>query len=98
MKHFAIITLLLLAVSSSCNKKNDTDDCTGVIITQTGTACSSWGIKVNGVTYPSSNIPAEFQREGASACASYNLYEDMRLCACCGGTWANIKSMKPFIR
>jgi len=77
----------------SC-RKNDNSSCSVVIITQNGTPCSTWGIIINGTTYPSLNIPGEFQNEGESVCANYELYDDMRLCVCCGGKWANIKSMK----
>lgn len=89
--------LLLFATSSmililaACRKHNY---CTEVTITQSGTPCSSWGIRVNGITYPSGSIPASFQQEGITVCADYELYDDMRLCACCGGAWAKINSMR----
>jgi len=65
-----------------------------VIITQHGTVCTTWGINVNGQVYPSNDIPAGFQQEGIQVCAEYELYEDMRLCPCCGGTWARIKAIR----
>lgn len=74
--------------------------CTPVTIKQvgTGTGCAAWAIRVNDVYYISDNIPDEFKRDDLSVCANYELYEDMRLCVCCGGTRANIKSMKYFVR
>jgi hypothetical protein len=100
MKYLFIFLLCLSLGDSACRKSKNTDnnDCTAVTITQSGTVCGNWGIKANGITYPSNNIPSQFQQEGITVCASYDLYEDMRACACCGGTWANIKSMKNFVR
>jgi hypothetical protein len=90
MKKIFFYILLLSLSFTSCNKKNS---CTvTATITQSGLPCSQWGIKI-GQTYPSLNIPTEFQHEGLMVCIDYNLYEDMRACVCCGGTWANIKSI-----
>jgi hypothetical protein len=99
MKYFLIILFCLVLVSTGCSKKNITyNDCTAVTVTQSGTPCGVWGIKVNANVYPSNTIPAEFQQEGLFVCANYDLYQDLRLCACCGGTWAKINSMKRFVR
>ena len=98
MKILIVLGIFLFTGMISCKKREMNNDCTGVTITRIGSICSIWGLKVNGTTYPSSNIPAEFQQEGAYVCASYVLYEDMRLCVCCGGTWANIKLMKGFTK
>src|SRR5438034_3798488 len=85
---YLLIFLLSLGLIASCSKNSKTsDDCVGVTITQSGTSCGVWGIKVSGTVYPSNNIPAQFQQEGMSVCAVYELYQDMRACACCGGTW-----------
>jgi hypothetical protein len=64
-----------------------------VKITDSAPGCAGWGIVVNGIKYPSSTIPAAFQQNAITVCADYDLYEDMRACACCGGTWAKINSM-----
>ena len=90
MKYLFLLFICLAFTGVSC-KKNVT--CITATITQIGTPCSQWGIKINQI-YPSSNIPLEFQQEGLMVCVEYELYEDMRVCACCGGTWANIKSIK----
>jgi hypothetical protein len=91
--NYLLILLAFLALGNlACTKNNN--DCTEVTITQSGTPCSVWGIKINGNIYPSISIPASFQQEGITVCADYELYEDMRACACCGGTWAKINSMK----
>ena len=90
MKYLFIVLILVSITQTRCNKK---ENCLiSATITQSGTPCSNWGIKV-GNTYTSANIPDRFKQEGLQVCVDYELYEDMRLCACCGGTWANIKSM-----
>ena len=84
------IFLLSVLLLYSCKKTN----CKTTTITSSAPGCGGWGIIVNGTKYPSSNIPAQFQHDGIQVCAEYELYDDLRLCACCGGTWANIKSME----
>jgi len=91
MKYF-FISFLILLLQTGCTKNND--NCVTTTITNSAPGCGGWGIVVNGKKYPSSNIPLEFQTDGIQVCAKYELYEDMRLCVRCGGTWANIKSMK----
>ncbi len=91
MKKILIAICSLALLTTACQKRNN--DCTIVIVTQSGTPCSTWGIKVNGNTYPSNSIPVSFQQEGITVCANYELYDDMRACVCCGGTWAKINSM-----
>lgn len=93
MKKILLISILLFSgISfSACKKKNACKET--VTITKTGTPCSQWAIQA-AKTYPSANIPDEFKQEGVQVCVEYELYEDMRLCACCGGTWAKIKSIQ----
>lgn len=91
MRYFlAILTLVVLTISG-CEK----DDCNKVTITRvgTGTACAEWAIKQNADTYRVDSIPAQYQQEGMVVCADYNLYEDLRMCPCCGGVRASIISI-----
>lgn len=92
MKAFFIFLFCFVLATSACNKKED--DCTLVTITNSAPGCGGWGIVVNGTKYPSRNIPSEFQQNNIAVCVSYELYEDAGACACCGGTWANIKSIE----
>ena len=94
MKLIFVLASLLLISNVSCKKKNE--ECQIVTITRvgTGTGCAAWAINVKGVNYISDNIPDQFKQDGAVVCAKFVLYEDMRLCVCCGGTRANIQSMK----
>ncbi|HWI91721.1 MAG TPA: hypothetical protein VNT20_10625 [Flavisolibacter sp.] len=84
---FAILLLVLLA---SCHRNK----CNIATVTQSGTPCSSWGIKLGTQTYPADSIPDNFKREGLLVCVNYELYSDNRMCPCCGGTWARIKSIR----
>lgn len=93
MKYLFILFAIVVLQTISCTKH---DDCITTTITNSAPGCGGWGIDVNGKKYPSNNIPLEFQHDGIQVCAEYEFYEDMRMCACCGGTWANIKSMKEF--
>ena len=91
MKYLFLLITCFALQNTGCKKNND---CTSAIVTQSGTVCNVWGIKINGIAYPSGTIPVSYQQEGLVVCINYELYEDFRLCACCGGTWANIKSIK----
>ena len=91
MKSLFLGILIMLASGSGCKK--NTTSCTVVTITNSAPGCGGWGIVVNGVKYPSRNIPAVYQQPGIFVCASYEIYDDLALCACCGGKWADIKSM-----
>ena len=90
-KLFLLAICSTILVLTACRKNND---CTRVIITNSAPGCGGWGIVVNGIEYPSATIPSVFQQNGITVCADYELYEDMRACACCGGTWAKINSMR----
>ena len=92
MKYLFILLVIPVLQAIGCTKNNN--DCNTTTITNSAPGCGGWGIVVNGTKYPSANIPLQFQQDGIKVCAEYELYEDMRLCACCGGTWANIKLMK----
>ena len=95
MKYFFIVLILLSLQDAACNKNRESQgNCSMVTITSRLPACTGWNIVVNGNIYPSANIPVEIQKDGKTACVQYELYNDPRLCGCCGGTWANIKSIK----
>jgi len=102
MKHFIIMTSFLLLLSASCSKdsgsSNGNCNCSGAgvscaTIVQVASRCDNFGIRINGQEYPSGNIPDEFKVVGKKVCIMYSLYEDTRLCPCCGGTWADITSI-----
>ena len=91
MKKLVLFVMILTAgLLFSCHKRNGCN--ITATITQIGTPCSSWGIKV-GNTYPSYNIPDQFKIEGLQVCVEYELYEDLAVCPCCGGIRARIIDM-----
>ena len=83
-----VLTVFLIIFA--CKKEKD---CQNAAIVQT-TPCSSWGIEVNGVAYPVKNLPITYRKIGLNMCVEYVLFEDKALCPCCGGTWAEIRSIK----
>jgi hypothetical protein len=89
MKNILFALFFISLIAASCQKNK----CTSVTITQTGTPCSIWGIKKDGITYLVDSLGDVFKHEGLVVCAKYELYEDLRLCVCCGGTRAKIISM-----
>ncbi|MBL7741640.1 MAG: hypothetical protein JNK14_20645 [Chitinophagaceae bacterium] len=91
MKPLLVLWILAaIMITAGCNKHSCSQS---VTITQQGTPCGQWAIQKNGNVYPADSIPTIFQEEGLVVCAKYELYEDMGMCACCGGTWARILSM-----
>ena len=92
MNKFVLMLLLFfsLAFVSSCHKAKKCS--TSAIIVRNSPGCPSWGINI-GTSYISDNIPDQFKQEGLRVCVDYELFEDMRLCACCGGTRARIINM-----
>jgi hypothetical protein len=92
MRQILSFILIICVLVSACKK--DKTNCKPVTISAAAGPCGNWGIVVEGTKYPSSNIPDQFKKDGLKVCASYSLFEDMRMCACCGGTWADISSME----
>ena len=89
MKNILFTLFIISLIALSCQKNK----CNTVTITKTGTPCLLWGIQKNGITYPVDSLGEAFKQEGLTVCAEYKLYEDMRMCVCCGGTRAKIISM-----
>ena len=80
----------ILLVAFACRKSKD---CNVILITDSAPGCGGWGIEVNGKKYPSRNVPDDFQQNGLKVCATYSIYDDLALCPCCGGKWAEIKTI-----
>jgi len=92
MRQTVSLIFALSMLVPACRKEEQ--KCKQAIVSNSVGPCGNWGIVVEGSRYPSSNIPDRFKKDGLQVCASYNLFEDMRMCACCGGTWADITSME----
>jgi hypothetical protein len=101
MKQIIVTLFSAILISSwTCSKddsiapiKKESTNCTTVTVTQQGLGCNLWGILLNGKVYPAMNLPDQYKKEGNTICVVYEIFEDMRDCACCGGTWANILSI-----
>ena len=100
MKYSFIIAGFLLFTSIACSKDNNNSDCNCsvagqacAIIVKVAANCDNFGIEINGQQYAAQNIPTQYQVVGTKVCVAYTLYTDLRLCACCGGTWADISTM-----
>lgn len=48
----------------------------------------------SGLTLPPDSLPASFQQSGLRVCVAYRTYEDLRMCACCGGTRLRIQHIQ----
>lgn len=79
-------------IISSCKKNNS--DCVHATVIQEAGGCTRWYIKIMNDSFPSANIPDEFKKKNLGVCINYTLYQDPKLCICCGGTWADIKTIK----
>ena len=46
-----------------------------------------------GATYVPDGLPVSFQQNGAKVCVMYTIYQDPRVCPCCGGTRMRIQQI-----
>ena len=91
----------LLAGLSACKQDADTSSACNPGY-QSGTVvhgrnqCDPNGyvIQLNGgPVYPPDDLPTSFQQAGLNVCLTYTVYEDLRMCACCGGTRIKIQDI-----
>ena len=65
-------------------------------VVQGGTLCNANGylIRVDGgTTYTPDGLPVSFQQNGVRVCVVYTIYQDLRMCPCCGGTRMKIQQI-----
>ena len=84
--HFAFLLLILF---TSC-KKNSNTDCTNAIVTFKATNCKHVGVIISGTTYPTDDLPDQYAIDGKNICIEYSIYDDPRMCMCCGGTYVHV--------
>ena len=82
-----LIVLLVLNIFSSCNKPSR---CTNAVVTLTAPSCNHIGVILNGVKYPSDDLPSQYAVEGKMICVEYTFWEDLKQCPCCGGMKVHI--------
>jgi hypothetical protein len=96
MRLLYFLIAFLLYSQVACHKYNNcncpaTEVCATIV--KIPANCDNFGIETGGQSYPALNIPSAYQQVGKKVCVSFELYQDTRLCVCCGGTWADIKSI-----
>ncbi|SRR6266542_1769628 len=94
MKHVIFLTLFYLLFSFlSCKKSNE---CVSAEITKKVINCfdTVWAVKLDKEIYAADSIPVAYQQERLKVCIVYTLYYDPHMCPCCGGTYADIISIK----
>lgn len=87
-------TLICISFLLTGCKKSGT--CQSAEITKMfpGTPCEKWAIKVQDTIYSAPNLPVEYEQNGLMVCVTYTLYNDPKMCACCGGITADITSIQ----
>ena len=88
MKGIFFVFLVLL-LSASC-RKNSNVDCTNATVTFKATNCRHVGVIINGVSYPTDDLPDQYAIDGKNICIEYSIYDDPRMCSCCGGTYVHV--------
>ena len=86
------VLLLLCFVINGCKKDNNT--CQDAEVVHFDLMCSPWGIQVGNNAYVADGLPAEYEQDGLKVCVKYRLYNDLKMCPCCGGTRAQIFSIE----
>jgi hypothetical protein len=86
-----ILIILFTFFLAGCKKHKD---CTQVVVTLTAPSCSHVGVIINDIKYPTDDLPPQYAVEGKIICIEYSFYEDLRLCACCGGTRVHVVSVR----
>ena len=87
MKKILLVFLLFTGLYSC---KKNTSNCTNATVTLKATNCKHVGVIIGKTTYPTDNLPNMYAIEGKNICIEYSLYDDPKMCMCCGGTYVHI--------
>jgi hypothetical protein len=99
-RRLIILSVMLLAGLTACRKTTPTPCAAGLAsatVVHGRNLCDQNGYVIRldgGATYPPDALPADFQQDGLKVCLSYSVYEDLRLCACCGGPRMQIQQIQ----
>jgi hypothetical protein len=94
-----ITAFVLLAGLPACKRDADSSCSPG---SQNGTVvhgrnqCDQNGYVIQldgGPAYSPDELPVSFQQDGLKVCLTYTVYEDPRMCPCCGGTRVKIQQI-----
>ncbi len=93
-------SLLLLVGLAAC-KKTDSSPCDegyqSATVVRGRNGCDQNGFLLQlagSATLPPDSLPVGFQQAGLKVCLKYTTYEDVRNCACCGGTRLRIEQIQ----
>lgn len=87
MNKKTIFILLSLSLLLSCHKPSG---CTNAIVTLSAPSCHRIGVILNGVKYPTEDLPSQYAVDGMAICIQYSFWEDPAMCPCCGGRKVHI--------
>ncbi|MEO5783024.1 MAG: hypothetical protein ABIQ07_07130 [Ginsengibacter sp.] len=51
------------------------------------------GVILNGIKYPSDDLPDQYAIDGKEICIEYSFWADPKMCVCCGGTKVHVISV-----
>ena len=95
-----IASLLVVAGVAAC-KKTASSPCSegyqGATVISGRNGCDANGFLLQltgGATLPPDDLPSTFQQPGLKVCLAYTVYEDLRMCPCCGGTRLKIQRIQ----
>ncbi|HSV11020.1 MAG TPA: hypothetical protein VLI68_09640 [Hanamia sp.] len=84
-----LLSLFFAFIIFSCRKSTE-KNCTNVIVTLKAPSCKGVGVIIDGIKYPTDDLPAQYAVEGKKICIEYSFWEDPTMCQCCGGKKVHI--------
>lgn len=100
LRRYILLVLLLLVGLTAC-KKDESQACGSgyrsatVVEGRNGCVGNGFLLQIDKVgALPPDDLPVSFQQSGLKVCLKYSTYEDMRVCACCGGTRLRVVDIK----
>ena len=85
----ALLYLFFSLTIFGCSKSTERN-CTNVSVTLKAPSCKGIGVIINGVEYPTDDLPEQYAIEGKRICIEYSFWEDPKMCPCCGGRKVHI--------
>ncbi len=96
----SVALFLVLAGLAACQKTASSPCGEGyqsatVVLGRNGCDQNGFLLQLAGsTTLPPDSLPAGFRQAGLKVCLKYTTYEDLRMCACCGGTRLKIQQIQ----
>ena len=86
-----IFLITFFIISNGCKKDKS---CTEVKVTLSAPSCRKVGVIINGIKYPSDDLPDQYAVEGKKICIEYFFWDDPKMCPCCGGKKVHVISVQ----